>query len=173
MAEEIHNANVVIPWCILSTTILNGLLGFAMIVAMLFVTVDIDSVLESPTGKLGYPFMQVFYDATGSISGASTMICIIIIMMLCATIAFLATSSRIVFAFGRDRGLPFSQTMAKVCYLALLIVSWVELIKIILGRIQKRYPDVCDNCHGWGFMSDWTDQHRFRNRLQRRDLTWC
>lgn len=114
MAEEIHGANVVIPWCMLSTTLLNGILGFAMLVAILFVTVDIDSVLKSPTGALGFPFMQVLYDATGSRGGATAMICLIIIMMICASIAFLATSSRIVFAFGRDRGLPFSRTMATV-----------------------------------------------------------
>lgn len=115
MAEEIHSANIVIPWCMVSTTLLNGILGFAMLIVMLFVTVDISAVLASPTGLLGFPFMQVLYDATGSIAGASAMTSIIIIMDICAAIAFLATSSRIVFAFGRDRGLPFSQSMATVC----------------------------------------------------------
>ncbi|KAL6722352.1 hypothetical protein ACLMJK_001459 [Lecanora helva] len=114
MAEEIRNANVVIPWCILSTTLLNGALGFAMVIAVLFVTVDIDRVLASTTGALGFPYMQIFYDATGSLSGATAMICIIIVMDICAAIAFLATSSRIVFAFGRDKGLPFWRTMATV-----------------------------------------------------------
>ena len=114
MAEEIRNANVVIPWCMVSTTLLNGILGFGTVVVVLFVTVDIEGVLASPTGLLGFPFMQIFYDATGSLPGASAMICIIIIMDICAAIAFLATSSRIVFAFGRDRGLPFWRTMSKV-----------------------------------------------------------
>lgn len=114
MAEEIRGANTVIPWCMLSTTLLNGILGFAMVIVVLFVTVDIESVLQSPTGELGFPYMQIFYDATGSLSGASTMICIIIIMDICAAIAFLATSSRIVWAFGRDRGLPFWRTMSTV-----------------------------------------------------------
>ena len=117
MAEEIHNANVVIPWCMVSTTLLNGALGFAMLIAVLFVTVDIESALQSPTGALGFPFMQIFYDATGSLGGASTMICIIIIMDIAAAIAFLATSSRIVWAFGRDRGLPFWRTMSQVSLL--------------------------------------------------------
>ena len=114
MAEEIRRANVVIPWCIVPTTLLNGILGFAILLVVLFVTVDIDGVLASPTGLLGFPFMQVFYDATGSLAGASVMICIIIVMDICAAIAFLATSSRIVFAFGRDRGLPFWRTMSTV-----------------------------------------------------------
>lgn len=114
MAEEIRNANVVIPWCMVCTTLLNGILGFAIVIAVLFVTVDIEGVLASPTGLLGFPFMQIFYDTTGSLPGASVMVCIIIVMMICAAIAFLATSSRIVFAFGRDKGLPFWQTMSTV-----------------------------------------------------------
>ena len=117
MAEEIRGANVVIPWCMVSTTLLNGILGFAAVIVVLFVTIDIEGVLASPSGLLGFPFMQIFYDATGSLPGASTMICIIIIMDICAAIAFLATSSRIVFAFGRDKGLPFWRTMSKVSHI--------------------------------------------------------
>lgn len=128
MAEEIRSANVVIPWCIVSTTLLNGILGFAMVIVVLFVTVDIDGVLASPTGLLGFPFMQIFYDTTGSLPGASAMISIVIIMDICAAIAFLATSSRIVFAFGRDRGLPFWRTMSKVdCSLLFAIWKTPEL----------------------------------------------
>ncbi|KAL8881732.1 MAG: hypothetical protein Q9192_007733 [Flavoplaca navasiana] len=114
MAEEIHSANLIIPWCMLTTTVLNGILGFAMLLAILFVTTDISSALSSPTGTLGFPFMDIFRSATGSIPGATAMICIIIIMDICAAVASLATSSWIVFAFGRDKGLPFWQTIAKV-----------------------------------------------------------
>ncbi|KAI4267347.1 MAG: hypothetical protein LQ337_008395 [Flavoplaca oasis] len=93
-------------FCMLTTTILNGILGFAMLLAILYVTTDISSALSSPTG--------IFRSATGSIPSATAMICIIIIMDIFAAVAFLATSSRIVFAFGRNKGLPFWQTMAKV-----------------------------------------------------------
>lgn len=120
MAEEIRSANVVIPWCMVCTTFLNGILGFAIVIVVLFVTVDIEGVLASPPGLLGFPFMQIFYDATGSLAGASVMICIVIVMDICAAIAFLATSSRIVFAFGRDTGLPFWRTMSKVRQSSLL-----------------------------------------------------
>ncbi|KAL8820047.1 MAG: hypothetical protein Q9223_001653 [Gallowayella weberi] len=139
MAEEIHGANVVIPWCMLSTTLLNGALGFAMVIVVLFVTVDIDAVLASPTGVLGFPFMQIFYDAAGSVRGASAMICIIIIMDICAAIAFLATSSRIVFAFGRDRGLPFWRTMSKVqsgSAIPLYAICVMALVSCTIGLIN-------------------------------------
>ena len=115
LSEEIRSSNVVVPWCIVSTTLLNGIMGFAILLVVLFVTVDVEGVLASPSGLLGFPFMQIFLDATGSRAGASVLICIIIIMDISAAIAFLATSSRIVFAFGRDKGLPFWRTMSTVC----------------------------------------------------------
>lgn len=115
MAEEIRNAEYVVPWSMLTTTLLNGALGFAMVIAVLFVTVDIQSALMSPTGVLGYPFMQIFYDATGSQGGASAMIAIIIIMDAMGTIAFVATASRLVWAFARDRGLPGWRYVSKAC----------------------------------------------------------
>lgn len=152
MAEEIHGANVVIPWCLVTTTLLNGILGFAMVIVVLFVTVDIDAVLASPTGKLGFPFMQIFYEATGSLSGASTMICIVIIMDIFAAIAFLATSSRIVFAFGRDRGLPFWRTMAKVCVFppSKLIVLCTNLANaVLLHRCNPSPPFPCTQSLSW------------------------
>ena len=115
MAEEIKNAEVVVPWSMLTTTVLNGALGFGIVIAVLFVTTDITTALSSPTGLLGYPFMQIFYDATGSKAGASVMIAIIIIMDAAGTIAFLATASRLVWAFARDGGLPGSGFVSKVC----------------------------------------------------------
>ena len=114
MAEEIKNAEVVVPWSMVTTTVLNGALGFGIVIAVLFVTTDITAALNSPTGVLGYPFMQIFYDATGSKAGASVMIAVIIIMDAAGTIAFLATASRLVWAFARDGGLPGSRLVMKV-----------------------------------------------------------
>lgn len=150
MAEEIHSANIVIPWCMVSTTLLNGILGFAMLIVVLFVTVDSGAVLASPSGLLGFPFMQIFYDATGSISGASTMISIIIIMIICAAIAFLATSSRVVFAFGRDRGLPFWRSMSTVCrYRVVYIICFMTELMLRLYRSKQVPLSPCTQSWSW------------------------
>lgn len=58
--------------------------------------------------------MQIFYEATGSKAGASVLIAIVIIMDIAGTIAFLATVSRLVWAFARDRGLPGWRSVSKV-----------------------------------------------------------
>ena len=116
MAEEIKNAEVIVPWAMVLSTMLNGAIGWAVVIAVLFVTVDIDAALDSPTGSLGYPFMQIFYDACGSKAGASVLIAILIFMSLAATIAIMATASRLIWAFARDRGLPGWSTVRKVSF---------------------------------------------------------
>ncbi|KAK4691545.1 hypothetical protein P7C71_g5474, partial [Lecanoromycetidae sp. Uapishka_2] len=92
----------------------NGAFGFGIVIAVLFVTFDVEAVLQSPTGALGFPYMQIFYQSTGSKAGATAMIAIILVMTVCGTIASLATSSRLIWAFARDRGLPFSNHVSKV-----------------------------------------------------------
>lgn len=71
IAEEIENAAVVIPRSMVISVLVNGLLGFSMLVAVLFCLGDITSALETPTG---YPFIEIFYQATNSTSGASAMV---------------------------------------------------------------------------------------------------
>ncbi|KAL8703403.1 MAG: hypothetical protein Q9201_003406 [Fulgogasparrea decipioides] len=114
MAEEVRNADVTVAWSMLVTTLLNGAFGFAIVIAVLFVTVDVESVLKSPTGMLGYPYMQIFYNSVGSKGGATGMTVILLIMTVCGTIAALATASRLIWAFARDRGLPFWRHVSKV-----------------------------------------------------------
>lgn len=139
MAEETRGADYVIPWSVIATSVLNGLLGLGTLLAMLYVTPNIDAVLESPTGQLGFPFMQVVLDSVGSYAGATVMISIVIAMFIFAIMAFLATASRIVFAFGRDKGLPFWQTMAKVDSKTALpnyAVFVITLVACVVGLIN-------------------------------------
>ena len=139
LSEEVSNAEYIVPWAMLMTTILNGILGFGIVLAVLFVSTDITDALSSPTGLLGYPFMQIFYDATGSMGGASTMVAIVIIMDICGTIAFLATASRLVWAFARDRGLPGWSYVSKVrpdSAIPLYAVILTSAIACLIGLIN-------------------------------------
>jgi len=109
-AEEIQNASVVVPRVMIATTVLNGILGFAALVAILFCVGDIEAAGKTPTG---YPFIEIFYAATGSAGGATAMVCVILTLIFCATIGLIATASRMTWAFARDDGLPGSRWLAK------------------------------------------------------------
>ena len=111
MSEEIQNAPTIVPWSILFSIVINGALALSMMIATLFVTVDLQSSLKSPTG---YAFMDIFVQATGSLAGATVMACIITVMQLFANVGLLASCSRMTWSFARDRGLPGYRTLMKV-----------------------------------------------------------
>jgi hypothetical protein len=48
--------------------------------------------------------IQVFYNATQSVAGTSVMVTIIIIILLSACVGQVATSSRQIWSFARDKG---------------------------------------------------------------------
>lgn len=111
MAEEVQDASRTVPWCMVSTALVNGSLGFVMLITFLYTMGDIGSVLNSPSG---FPFIMAFQNATGSPGAAVGLACIILIMEVCSALGILATASRQIFAFARDRGLPFSRTFAYI-----------------------------------------------------------
>lgn len=111
MSEEVENFAIVVPRSIIISILVNGCLGFAILLATLFALGDIEAILDSPTG---FPFMEVFVQATASIRGSTAMASIIVALAICATIGFVATSSRMIWSFARDRGLPFSNFLSKV-----------------------------------------------------------
>ena len=112
-AEEVQDASIIVPWCIISTILINGSLGLAAALAFSFCSGDLEAALSSPTG---YDLIAVFQSATNSNAGASIMTAIIITLVICATFGFLASASRLTWAFCRDRGLPFSEFFAHVSH---------------------------------------------------------
>jgi choline transport protein len=115
MSEEIHNPAKNVPRAMVFSILLNGTLGFGMLIATLFCLGNPDAALGSATR---YPFMEIFLQAVGSVSGALTMASLITILNICATISFIASASRMTWAFARDRGTPGSRFLSKVYWAA-------------------------------------------------------
>ncbi|KAJ5806349.1 uncharacterized protein N7503_003951 [Penicillium pulvis] len=111
MAEEVANAATVIPQAIITGMTLNSLLGFSMMLTILFCLGDVKSVLDSATG---FPFIQIFYNSTNSYAGASVMTALIIVLTMACSIGITATASRMTWSFARDHGFPFSHYLKKV-----------------------------------------------------------
>ncbi|KAJ5113581.1 amino acid/polyamine transporter I [Penicillium angulare] len=103
MAEEVGNAATAIPHAIILSVIINGILGFAMLIAALFCMGSLEQVLET---KTGYPFIEIFYQGTGSVSGTVGMCSIILIIAVASGVGMLAATSRQFWSFARDKGVP-------------------------------------------------------------------
>ncbi|KAF2102431.1 amino acid transporter-like protein [Rhizodiscina lignyota] len=111
MSEETQDASRVLPKSIMWSTVLNGLMAFIMGTTFVFCLGNLDDVLATPTYE---PFLAVFYNATNSLSGTNTMAAIIVIMLIFACISEVATASRQLWSFARDRGVPFSGWLSHV-----------------------------------------------------------
>jgi choline transport protein len=111
MCEEIKNPCMNVPRAMLAGIFINGLLGFGILLAALFCAGDLNAASESPTG---FPFMYIFAQATGSISGATAMASIVTLIGFMGTVGNVAAASRQLWAFSRDRGVPGWQTLGKV-----------------------------------------------------------
>lgn len=92
---------------------INGAAGFVMTVTFAFCisAMDLGEVLSTPTG---YPFIQVFYNVTGTAGGASALTVFPLLFGLAGNLTLVATSSRQLYAFARDDALPFSAWLSRV-----------------------------------------------------------
>ncbi|MCJ1226565.1 hypothetical protein MMC12_003218 [Toensbergia leucococca] len=136
-AEEILNAQKIIPLSMGLANVLNGTLGFAMLIALLFcMPSDISSVLDADTY---YPFMSIYTYAVGSNAGGTALACIVVVTQIFASVGILATASRMLWAFAREEGLPFSRYIAKVdqnTLLPLYAIGTTTVINLLLALIN-------------------------------------
>lgn len=84
--------------------------GFIFLTCLLLVVNDIDTVINAKYG----PLLQIFMDATKSPAGSTCLLMFPLVCMLFTTTSIMCTSSRMSYAFARDRGMPFSSIFAKV-----------------------------------------------------------
>lgn len=103
MSEEVKSASRVVPQVIMLSVAINGCLGFGMLLTVLFCIGNPKDVLSSSTG---YPFMEIFYEATNSLPGSLTMCSIVLINYCCSLVGMLAAASRQLWSFSRDKGVP-------------------------------------------------------------------
>ncbi|KAI1325661.1 putative GABA permease [Xylariaceae sp. FL0255] len=136
MSEEIRNAAIVVPRSLMTGLAINGTLGFAIMIVTLFSIGDIDQALqENPQ----YPFMAIFQHAVGSTAGAAVMSAIVVVMSFSATTGCLASTSRVYWAFARDRGLPGWRTLKKISprtYIPEYAVLVTVVIAIVLSFVN-------------------------------------
>lgn len=111
LSEELQDASRSLPRAMVATALVNGAMGFVMLCTFCMMVGNVEEVLATPTGQ---PFIQVFYNVTNSKAATSGMTCILIIMSTFGCVGSIATSSRQIWAFARDKGLPFSEWLAYV-----------------------------------------------------------
>ncbi|KAI7472612.1 hypothetical protein KC351_g11564 [Hortaea werneckii] len=91
-AQEVRNASVVVPRMMITTIILNGILGLAMIIMFCFCITDLQSQIWFSTSA--FPYVDVFLAATNSKGGTIALVSIIAALNICANLSVVAAGSR-------------------------------------------------------------------------------
>jgi choline transport protein len=86
MSGEIRNASAVVPRALVASIGLNGTMGFAMLIAILFCIGNIYNALASDKG---FPFIEIFKQAVSTNDGATVMFSVVLSLMIFAAIAVL------------------------------------------------------------------------------------
>lgn len=144
--SEIPNASIVGPKIMVYCVCIGTFTGTVFLVVLLFVPGDINSVIESSAG----PLLQILYNATQSNAGAICLLMIPLICLLFTATSIMTTSSRMIYAFGRDGGLPASPFFSSVhrklgvplnaLYLTTVLVIIFGLIFLGSSRYEPCYP---------------------------------
>ena len=90
---------------------LGAFTGFIFLVPAFFCIGDIAATAASSTGV---PIIEIFYNSTGNVGAACFLTSMITVIVLVCANSLMAEGSRALYAFARDRGLPFSRVFAKV-----------------------------------------------------------
>lgn len=101
-----------VPKAIIWSYILNGGVAFIVMVSFLFAIPSIEDVLNPDSNPSGFPVIYVLQNC--SYDGAIPLIAIILLVMLTGVIDSNASTSRQLFAFARDGGLPFQGWISNV-----------------------------------------------------------
>lgn len=106
MSEEVQHASVVVPNSIMTSMFLNGVFGFAIIIAFAYATLDVNAALESPPGQASFASLYIYQQGTGSTAGTLVLGAIAVFMQFWSNTANMASASRMLWAFCRDKAVP-------------------------------------------------------------------
>ncbi|KAK4935467.1 hypothetical protein LTR10_023483 [Elasticomyces elasticus] len=109
VSEEMPNPRRNVPRAMALTMVIGMITSFVWTVAFLFSATDLDEVMNSPS-----PYLTVYFQAIHNDGVALFFAVWLFLAYVSATISCYATSGRLVWAFSRDNGLPFSKFFSRV-----------------------------------------------------------
>ncbi|KAJ3282533.1 hypothetical protein HK104_010841 [Borealophlyctis nickersoniae] len=133
MSEETQQSYINGPRGIILSVIASIVMGWALILGLLFSIQDYD-------GTVAGGAQQLFVDCAGN-AGGSFLIMIIVAAGWCCGIATIAANSRMFYAFARDGGLPYSAFWSKVDSRTGMPIRlvWLSALLVIILAIPSMF----------------------------------
>ncbi|KAK3632993.1 hypothetical protein LTR56_016041 [Elasticomyces elasticus] len=110
MSEEIKDAAYSVPRVMIAVYVINACIIFPGVLTVVYHIDDMNAALNDPTT---YPAIYVLRGAM-SVGWITVILVLIALLNVASNIVYLAAVTRDLFAFARDRGLPFSPWISKI-----------------------------------------------------------
>src|SRR3989440_2138891 len=122
VSEETHDPTRNAPWGIFLSVAVSALAGWALLLAVTLAIGDLPA-----TAAAENPFIHVLRGALGTRAGGALVWVAILAMWFCG-LSSVTSNSRMLFAFARDGGLPFSRQVAAVSarYRSPHVAGWIS-----------------------------------------------
>jgi amino acid transporter len=122
VSEETHDPTRNAPWGIFLSVAVSALAGWALLLAVTLAIGDLQAAAAADN-----PFIHVLRTALGTRAGGALVWVAIVAMWFCG-LSSVTSNSRMLFAFARDGGLPFSRQVAAVSerYRSPHVAVWIS-----------------------------------------------
>ncbi|OBA20392.1 amino acid transporter [Metschnikowia bicuspidata var. bicuspidata NRRL YB-4993] len=111
LAEEVHNADRVIPIAILGTVTIGMVTSLTYAISMFFCVTNLDDIINNGTGL---PILDIYYQALNNKAGAICLGTLMLLTGIGCTVSSHTWQARLCWSFSRDNGLPFSKYLSIV-----------------------------------------------------------
>lgn len=130
MSDEVKRARLRVPRSMIFSVVVNATMQFLFMITVLFTIGDVDRVSAS-----ALPIIEVYYQATGSRAATNLFVFMLLFIIFVSFFNVFASVSRLLWAFSRDDGLPFSRIFAKVHPTLKMPVNALCLIAVCLSLL--------------------------------------
>jgi choline transport protein len=130
MSDEVKRARIRVPRSMIFSVVVNATMQFLYMTTVLFCIGDVDRVSAS-----SLPIIQVYYQATGSRAATNLFVFMFIFIIFVSFFNVFASVSRLLWAFSRDNGLPFSRTFSRVHPTLKMPVNALCVVAVCLGLL--------------------------------------
>ncbi|VDC04470.1 unnamed protein product [Peniophora sp. CBMAI 1063] len=111
LSEEAKNANVAVPWALMNMTIVACVLGWGVVVAIVFnMGTDLEAILAS---DIGQPMATILFNSFGK-NGTLAVWIVVVLLQFAMGVDMIVVCSRQNYAFSRDGALPLSSVIRRV-----------------------------------------------------------
>jgi choline transport protein len=112
LAEEVKTASRSVPRAMLWSYVLNGVVGFIVMIAFLFAIPSVSDVLDPTINPTGFPILYILQQCT--YKGTIPIVVCLLLVCITGVSDSNCSTSRQIFAFARDGGLPFKNFLSQV-----------------------------------------------------------